>query len=372
MRVTLTLLVAAAFLLGGCVSVLNVHNATDNKPGIRYSLPQVFLRVTPSTDGSMKVETEYLPDPRHEYSIDTKSYLGSYTAEINRNEKGFLEAVTFNSDSSAIAKQLVSSQANLRAAEIDARAVQEKTENAEEKASVDKQKSELNTADNAQKAAQLAVQVAQAKLDLLQDLEGQPGAPTNLKDQLLAARISLSEAVVRLDAAKISYIAVSTNLKAANAPLAPGKALVAPEPVFLKVNMTKYSVKLVPAFNQESRETWKIPKTAISTTDLQLFPASQLVRPAEKNGALTATVQSTVSLQGVSLTSVRDEVAGQELKLSATEKPYTAIQFDRTTVKIELPKSFSAGEYILFYRFDIGSQQKPDWRDQAVRLRIER
>ena len=372
MRVTLTLLVAPAFLLGGCVSVLTVHNATDNKPGIRYSLPQVFLRVTPSTDGSMKVETEYLPDPRHEYSIDTKSYLGSYTAEINRSEKGFLEAVTFNSDSSAIAKQVVSSQANLRAAEIDARAAQEKTETAEEKAVADKQKAELNTADNAQKAAQLAVQVAQAKLDLLQSLEGQPSAPTNLKDQILAARITLSEAVVRLDAAKISYTAVSADLKAANAPPAPGKALVAPEPVFLKVNMTKDSVKLVPAFKQENRETWNIPKTAISTTDLQLLPTSQVVRPAEKNGALTATVQSTVSLQSISLTSVHDGASGQELALSASEKPYAAVQFDRTTVKIDLPKSISAGEYILTYKVDIGSRVKSEWTSQAVRLRVER
>ncbi|WP_429530862.1 hypothetical protein [Pseudomonas frederiksbergensis] len=320
----------------------------------------------------MKVETEYLPDPRHEYTIDTKSFLSNYTSEINRSEKGFLEVVTFNSDSTAIAKQLVTSQTNLRTAEVDARAAETKTKAAEEKTATDKQKTELTAAENAQKAAQLAVQIAQAKLELLQSLEGQPNAPTNLKEQILAARIGLSEAMVRLDVAQMAYTAVSTDLKAANAPPEHGKTLIAPEPVFLKIDMTKDSVKLVPAFAQQNRETWKIPTMAISTSDLQFVPASQVVRPAEKTGALTATVQSTVSIRSVSLVSIHDLATGRELTLSPSEKPYTAILFDRSTMKIDLAKNTAAGEYSLTYKVDAGSKDKPDLKSQVIRLRVER
>jgi hypothetical protein len=364
--------IAAAFSLTGCVSMVNGSKAGDATPGIRYFLPQVFLILTPSLDGTMKVDIEYLPDPRHEYTLDTSSFLGNYTADISRTEKGFLDSVTLNSDSTAVAKQLLTSHANVKAAEVDAQAAKAKSEIAEAKAEADKQAAAVAAAQKAQSDAELAVQIADAKITLFRDMEAQPGAPTNLKEQIFAARVAQAEAIVRLNAARLAYTSLAANTAAANGD-GGTKQAQAPEPVFLKVDMQKNDVKIVRTFAQTSRDTWTIPTAVEPPPDLQLFPAAQVIRPEEKSKALApAIVRSTVPVLTIDLKSVLNVGAGKEVALVPGKAPLTAIQMDRTTVRIDMPKDTPAGEYLLTYVLGIGAKAKPEPKTQVVRLRVER
>lgn len=370
MRIIVATVVGVA-LCSGCVSIVDVKKAAENRPGLRYYLPQVFLRVTPGTDGTVQVDTEFLPDPRHEYTINTYSFFGNYTVDINRSEQGFLEAVTFNADSSGVAKQLLSAQANLKAEEINAQAAKAKTDAAEAKATLDKQNAAVAAAEKLQGDTELAVQVAEAKLKLFQDLEGQPGAPANLRDQVLAARIALAEAVVRRDAARVAFTTVSANVAAANG-LDVASQATAPSPVFLKVVMTSANVGLVRQFEQKDIQTWKIPSPQQAPVELEFLPSRQVVRPAEKTGALSALVQGTKPVHSAVLKSVRNVATNAVAVPGPGAGPVTAIQFDRTTVRIDMPKETAAGEYALTYEFQTGPKDKPVPSTQVITLRIEK
>jgi hypothetical protein len=359
MRTPLFLLLCACALVSGCVSIVNSKKATETSPGVRYYLPQVFLKVTPGIDGSVKVEPEYLPDPRHEYVIDTTSFLGNYTIDITRSEKGFLEGVTFNSDSTAIAKQLLTSEANVRAAEIDAKAAKANTEATDVKAAADKQTAAVAAADKTQKDAEVAAQVADAKLNLLLSMEGQAGAPTTLRDQILAARLAAAEAAVRRDAARAAYSTLAANTAAANAP-GGSSTLKARDPTFLKVVMSKSSVSLAPQFGGELRETWKIPAPATETPQLQLYPAKQVVRPAKGSMALTARVQSTVPLVGASVT------------WPGPGTPLASLLGDRTTLLLEFPKGTPAGDYDFDVKVQTGTPANPVPNTLSLTVRVEK
>ena len=71
MYVTRAFTLGVALLTSGCVSLIDVKQAKDgSSEGIHYYLPQVFIEITPNTDGSFKVETVYLPDPTKRYAIN--------------------------------------------------------------------------------------------------------------------------------------------------------------------------------------------------------------------------------------------------------------------------------------------------------------
>ena len=93
------LIMAVVGLLGGCVSRMTVVPATSSSTGVRYFLPEVFIQVTPNQDGTVTVAPVYLPDPKHEYAIKVDTYLGNHTIDITRTKEGFLDTLTFNSDS---------------------------------------------------------------------------------------------------------------------------------------------------------------------------------------------------------------------------------------------------------------------------------
>lgn len=335
--------VAAAFVLTGCVSVVTVKKAKDDTQGIRYFLPEVFIQVTPATDGTITVEKVYLPDPKREYAISADSYLSSHTLEVERDEKGLLKSVTFNSDSTAVGQQLVTSAAAVRAAQIDAKAAKAKADAEQAKAAADKAKTALDAADTARKAAAATLDAAQRKVDFLQQVQN---PPADIAAQILAAKLAVVDAQAKKDAADAAYNELlaktqAPDTKAANAG-AEASWPQAMDPVFYRVVMTATTVKLKQAFDQQPRATFVIPKTD-SAPDLAVFPASIAVRPADKTGTLSKSVHLTLEAKAVATKSFTRPSDGKAL----SDVPVLSLQPGGTTIDVEIPKTTPAGHYEL-------------------------
>lgn len=362
-------LFASAVLVSGCVSVVKVTRAdSDTAAGIHYYLPQVFLQITPNKDGSFKVDTVYLPDPANRYTIQAESFLGNYTMDVNRSEEGFLETVSFNSDNTGVAKQLIASQAAVKAAEIEAATTRAQKAAADAKAATEKDASKVSAAEEAQKAAQIALDVAIEKLKLLQKMVGDPKAPDDLNKQILAAQLAVAEAKVKHDATIVATGKAVANFAAANGE-AKSAALKAMSPAFLKVVMTKDSVDLQQAFLQKKEDSWNLPVKATSADEFALRPGVLVVRPAEKSSALTAEVRSNQPLRGVTLTSFRSVTAGKDIDFDQLN---VALLYDQTTIRIDLAKGMAAGKYRLRLDADTGTEAAPKPNDQALDITIEK
>lgn len=103
-------LLAAA--LTGCASVdvnkvTEANNATVE--GQRYYLPKPIIIVAPQADGTVSVTVDYLPDKTHEYAINAKSRMSSYTMQISTDIRGLLTAVEYKASTTAVAQQLAAS-----------------------------------------------------------------------------------------------------------------------------------------------------------------------------------------------------------------------------------------------------------------------
>lgn len=332
--------------LGGCVSVVKVAQAKPDTKGIRYFLPEVFIQVTPNQDGTVTVEKVFLPDPKREYAISAESYMSSYKLDVERDEKGLLKSVTFNNDSAAVANQLIGSAANVRAAQIDARTAKAKAESEDEKAAAEKAKAALDAADKLRRDAATTLDVVNRKLQLLLQRQQEKSPPKDIEDQILSVRLEIVEAEAKRDAAEAAYSSLLSKtqtpvLAAGNAPNTESSWPQAMEPVFYRVVMSEDGVMLKQAFDQKPRATWIAPKTE-GAPALEVLPASFVVRPAEKTGALSKTVQLTVPARAVAALSFVRAKGNAALPV-----PVVSLLVNRTSVDVEVPKGVAAGDYEL-------------------------
>lgn len=366
-RIKIILAALASVALSGCITNLDVSKANKTTNGIKYFLPQVFIQVTPNKDGTVTVEKIYLPDPNNEYAIQASSFLGSYTIDVNRTKEGFLETVSFNSDSTGVAKQLMQTEANLKATEIDAQAAKSKAADTESKASDDKKAASIAAAEKIQKDTQLAVDVSQRKLDLLVEIKGQPNPPSNINEQIISAKLAVAEAVVRRDTALVAYNSTVSNFAAANA--AGGNDYPkAPEPAFFQIVMSEDYVKLEQVFiEQQDRLTWNVPKTETPTSDLLVLPSRLVVWPNEKKRAITATVKSDQTLVDAKFKEMRDATHN----VIGAPYPIFSLSPDRVTVDIHLPPTTLSGDYEIDGLFITGTsdKQKQNTRTFSVQIR---
>lgn len=367
-------------LLSACVSTVHVDKVPNRKAdveGIRYHLPEVFLQATPNADGTLAVQFVYLPNPNEEYAIRSTSFLSNYTLQVKRTQSGLLEAVTFNTDSSAVAQQALSSAGAIRAAEINAEVAKAKTVATEEKAAADKAKAAIDAANKARIDAAVAVEVAQRKLGLLEGLVGTPNAPTNIKDQVLSAKLVVVEAEAKREAAEAAYQALvgaaNTDVDAANAAAkwaganAPAGRVFpqAPQPMFYRVTMDADKVELREAFAQDDRNTWTAPKAEMKQDAFAVLPSQIVVRPADKTGALTAPVKANRALESVAITAFTTAT-----QAPVTPIPYVVVRSDGLSVDFELPKKLPDGDYLL--RVDVKAKGKEPVLKYTLRIRVER
>lgn len=389
----------SSLTLCACVSTVNVKRAdVGTPPGIRYFLPTPFLQVTTAADGTMSVQIIYLPDPKHEYAVQASSYVGGYTLEVNRNEKGFLETVTFNSDSTVVASQLATSAGNLRAAEIDQALAKSKAEQTDAKTKADKVAAALANAEKTLADAELSVSIAQKKVDYLVNLQT-GNKPTDIVNQLVAANVALNEAILRRDAAQAALNALKdsmesataiTYMTAANARPAAGNlkltaanatamkaddlrgssTMSAPGPAFFVIDMKTDGVDLKQAFPQYDLDTWKGPPPDAESTELVILPDKVVVSPAKDTKSLLAVVKANQSIKGASFLALRDFKTKKGVALSGV--PFVALQSDKTTININFPSDAPVGDY----EIDIAVTYKKGGTDmsptKSIIIRIEK
>ncbi len=360
--------IAAAIFITGCVSIIDVEKAETDTEGIRYVLPKPFLKVTPRNDGGVDVVFVYLPDPDKEYAVSAKSLFGNYTIQIDKSEEGFLELVTFDADSTGIAKQLIDSGANLRAEEIGVKATKQLEEQKAAKARQDAADEAAKIAQKTVDDATLKLDIASSKLMLLEDLKRSGDAPPNIDDQIFSAKIAANEAKVRLDAALNSQEKIEASLRAANAANS-GNVLKAPEPVFFEVKMPNAdSVQLVAAFGkQKDLETSRLPKDLKASIEFDVVFAegyTSVVRPTANTGALQFRVVSTKSFESVIAKSIVNQETNEALDgLIVTKWP------DGRTVAVDMPDSLPEGEYEVTLVFKEEANKPEDYRDFKISVR---
>lgn len=330
----------AAVTLSGCVSWVDVRQAkNDDSDGLHYYLPQTFIVLTPNPDGTMNVETKYIPDPDRRYTIKTHSFVGNYTIDVNRSEEGFLETVIFGSDATGVAKQAIQTAGTLRATEIEANATKAKAAADAAKAAADKSAADIAAADKARAEAQVALDVADAKLRKLREIAG-PNPPAEIQAQIVLAELARVEASARRDAAIVAYSTTASNA-AANAAAA-DKQLKMPEPVFYRVEMGKEKVALRQEFSQQDRVTWNVQKEDAVQGELRVLPNELVVRPDKDTGGLTGMVKADRLLNAASFVAARTLPAGTPMSDKVFVSPDGG---DRTTVLLQIPQSFPSGDY---------------------------
>jgi hypothetical protein len=157
-------------------------------PGIRYSLPKPFFRMTPEPDGSQALEPFYLPDACSTYAIDAAAYASSYTLEVSLAD-GLLTKLTWKPDTSAVAEQIAKSSGNLASAAATAK-----------KAADDARESKIADAEAEVAKAKLDVELARLEKQAA-DQNGDSAEKAKEALELEKARAKLAAAEAALEAA---------------------------------------------------------------------------------------------------------------------------------------------------------------------------
>ena len=204
------LMVTGALLTAGCanMSVSQVKDG-DSVKGLRYYLPKPYLQAVPQADGSINVEVIFLPDRSRSYAIDTSSYLGSYTFQASRDEKGLLTALEFKASTTAVGQQLASS--------LGAYAVQ--AYNMQTAAAV-AQQTQINTAQTALDTARS--NLASAEATLASNLANGAKPETILSD-----RAAVASAKAKADIAAETLLRAQTTAQLVSSPAAAAGTLAA-------------------------------------------------------------------------------------------------------------------------------------------------
>lgn len=200
-------------VLGGCINKITAKKVNPLNPdadlnGVRYSLPRPFIVVTPKGDGTMEVETVYLPDPNNTYAVSGWSFLASHTLTLARETNGLLTKVNWNANNAEVAAELAKAGGQVASSKVTADAAARKAAQAkedqlakerEEKISAAKKErqTKFSAANAVVKAAELELELAKAEKTILES----SGVPDN-DPKFLAVAIRIKNAEIKLDVAK--------------------------------------------------------------------------------------------------------------------------------------------------------------------------
>ena len=131
---------ATSAVAGGCTTWVTSKPAgggTGEQSGLRYYLPIPVLVVTPQPDGTITVETDYIPDRRHEYVIEAGSFLSTHKLEVQTDNKGLLMSVTINQSSAAVAEELAKQSGTVAKSALDTIKAERTAEETKKKTAAD-------------------------------------------------------------------------------------------------------------------------------------------------------------------------------------------------------------------------------------------
>lgn len=182
-------------LLSACTTTMDVKHVTDKNDdveGIRYFLPRPYLLVSPAADGTITVETVYLPDLSEQYAITTKSIVAKHKLSVELDDHGFLKSFGTTSDSTDLAKTSIEQAGALQKARMDA--AQKESDKAAEAAK--KKKDAVAAADDAVTAAKAEVQDTEDEIKVLQEAvnDASGAAKDDFQKKLVDAKVRLEKA----------------------------------------------------------------------------------------------------------------------------------------------------------------------------------
>jgi hypothetical protein len=330
--------IVAAFAIAGCSTSISSTKLTDSRSqtGIRYSLPQPFLMVTPASDGSISVDIVYLPDPTNEYIVTASSFLSSYDLTV-ATTNGMLKSVGYKQSDADVAAQIAQSAGNLVAAQQQAEAKQE-------------QQRTSNIA-----AVQKSVDEAQAQLDkdaaILRTLQARGAATSADYAKVAADQTALKDAKNRLNAAT-----ASGGISAGNVPSPGFTTARAYGPMLYRIVATPDGVKLLAA-PQEIFKTSAVTtaSSTSSTGGASVSGGKFSIKNAEGNppvvhraGAdrISLTVLSSAPLSKLGPLHL-DAAVGSETKADSFIKRGEIDSADNKQIRIQLDAGIQDGEYVL-------------------------
>jgi hypothetical protein len=201
----LTVCVLAA---SGCATTsVRVSKVTaDASPaGIRYSLPQPFLLVTPdpSGDGRFEAKVIYLPDESQTYAIDASTRRGKYTLDVAVAD-GLLSKLAWVRDDAAVAAEQARAAAEVAKAEITRRNEEEQERDTEAEAERKAAREKLDALQEDLRKKQLDVELADAEVRAAEEAINTAPAVERaaLQPALRAARLKAAQERLRLAAAE--------------------------------------------------------------------------------------------------------------------------------------------------------------------------
>jgi hypothetical protein len=373
--VTHCLIIAISGVMSGCVSWLSVEKVTEEtgsrNTGIRYYLPQPFIRVTPQADGSIEVQELFLPDPKEQYAIDVVSLLSNHTLDITL-EGGFLKKIQLDAKSAEVAKALIESGGKLAEAKLTTNAEVEKAAaNAKNAAEGERQK-KIATAQATLANEERDLAVINAKLEVLR---ARPQSADRDR-QILDLELERAEKQALVDAARSSLSTVSSG-----AFLAPGakkeKEDPAYSPVLFRVVPDGDGVKLVVApfrvssgngsgktENQLPIDTYQKPtkQPEKKVTQISIGYAEDAV-VVPKNGRLTLVLTASDSLvvSGIPARVIETKLLSLPNRDDVSSRVRSAIV--RATGKdviVEFAPDTPDGDYELSLSIEIGPPGDPD------------
>lgn len=346
------LLCLAPMLLAGCVSYVSSEKLEpgSNTKGLRYSLPQPFLLVTPKSDGTMDVERIYLPDPNRSYTLRQTAILANHTLDVTM-QNGMLKSVTMNADATALPSELIGAMAELEKLKIETEAGQ--------------LKSQADTGKAAQKRlidAQAALAKAQTLVDYLTSLDAASPGNEAIQAELLKANIALVQAQAELAAAQESAASLGLALNGAGLNVAQGTPSGAWGPVLYRVVQPEEGGVELHAINFATSGAGE-PQLDIPTSRLALPPADSPPVPATIPASKIVTEENRIFgfATTVKVTNYDESKSTFERKVDSssleTVTPFPAVVPTGTNNQWEvgLPPELAPGTYFLNLYFEFGN-----------------
>ncbi|WP_313952767.1 hypothetical protein [Accumulibacter sp.] len=349
-------LIAAVLVGAGCTTTLDGHPATADSQGLRYHLPAPHIYMAPQSDGSVRAQVKYLPDPNNTYTLNLNSYLTSATFNVETKD-GMLTTVSLDTDSTAMSVAGVQAATEIRKAQIAAEQSEEKARKAQEQA---KQEA-VNNADE-------TARVQREKLALLIDKQKFYTAHPKLNDEKtrLDLELEISQERLKLEQMerRLGLVRATPN-GAFNDPGATAIVGKAYGPVLFRVLPVGEGVKLVAVEAQAVLDaTAGGPAAAPAVGGLVAHPDRFEIKRADTQHEIVVHFSHPVTVDANASRLVRPSesatavvIAGNKLKISAAS--------GNTEVMVGLPNTLPPGNY----RLDLIVQRDSGER-KMVSLRV--
>lgn len=347
---TACLAYALLAVMSGCTTTLSGGPVQSDKTGIRYSLPAPHIFLNPQSDGTVKVEVKYLPDPQNTYSLNLNSYLSTATFVVDL-ENGMLKQVSLDADSSALPAEAIAAASALQKAKMEAA----QAELQAKKTAQDAEKAAMKAAVEAVRAQQEKLARLEAKLAFAEANENTLEAEElrDLRAEIANERVVLSQLEDRLASTS------TTPTSAFNDPKAPDTALAeAFGPVLFRVlhDESNGGVKLVAVEDQRRFQTSSSAVPAKNSPVVpEISPVEVIVKETDKNRVIRLTLSTAAEIVGKKLVQPSN---GTDAVVDSNDLVLTPDKQDPLKLELKLPETLPKGVYRLDLDLQTGAAGK--------------